>query len=104
MLNMQRDRETAPFTLFYRSRTREGGYGCDTCHLRRHDTFGRLSDVSAVAMQHLNICRGALRHRPIEGTALVDGTTYGVVLREGVMILALPTTFCTVPYPTRLLC
>jgi hypothetical protein len=88
-------RPTAPFTIFHRSMTGEGGYSCETCRSRRHGTFVRASDTFAIAAQHLNLCRGALRNRPIEGVAILDGTTHGVVLRDGVMVLALHTVFAT---------
>jgi hypothetical protein len=101
---MDRDRETAAFTIFFRSASGDGGYGCGTCGERRHDTFRRMNDVFAVANQHLFICRASLRHRPVEGLAIVDGRAYAVVLREGLMILALPTVFQASPYPVRMLC
>lgn len=88
-------RPTAPFTIFYRTLRGEGGYSCETCGARRHDVFLRASDAFAVAAQHLNLCRGALRNRPVEGLAIIDGSTHGVVLREGVMILALHTVFAS---------
>lgn len=94
-------RGTAPFSIFYRTATGEGGYTCLACNVRRHDVFPRAADVFAVATQHLNVCRGALRHRPVEGTALLDGNTHGVVLRDGIMILALNTVFETSPKPGR---
>ncbi|HEV7764971.1 MAG TPA: hypothetical protein VGQ76_08225 [Thermoanaerobaculia bacterium] len=88
-----RTRPTAPFTIFYRTMTAEGGYVCETCGVRRHDAFARASDAFAVASQHLNLCRGALRNRPVEGLAILDGSTHGVVLRDGVMLLMLHTVF-----------
>ncbi|MDP9194281.1 MAG: hypothetical protein M3P06_21505 [Acidobacteriota bacterium] len=88
-------RPTAPFTIFHRSMTGEGGYSCETCGTRRHGTFLRASDAFAIAAQHLNLCRGALRNRPIEGVAILDGSSHGVVLREGVMTLALHTVFAS---------
>jgi hypothetical protein len=88
-------RPTAPFTIFYRTATGDGGYTCQTCGARRHDAFPRASDAFAVASQHLNVCRGALRNRPVEGVAILDGSTHGVVLRDGVMILALHTVFAS---------
>lgn len=94
-------RGTAPFTIFYRTVTGEGGFSCATCNVRRHDTFPRAADVFAVATQHLNICRSALSHRPVEGTALLDGNLHGVVLREGVMVLALNTVFDSAPMAAR---
>jgi hypothetical protein len=100
---MVRGRETAAFTIFFRSVSGEGGYGCGTCGEHRHDTFRRLNDVFAIANQHMSICRAVLRHRPVEGTAIVDGRAYAVVLRDGLMILALPTVFETSPYPVRML-
>ena len=84
-------RDTAPFTIFYRTVTGEGGYTCQTCGARRHDTFPRVSDAFAVAAQHLNVCRAALSHRPVEGTAIVDGALQIVVLRDGVMVLTVDT-------------
>lgn len=94
-------RPTAPFTVFYRRLSGEGGFICDSCHERRHDAFARASDAFAVAAQHLNVCRGALQHRPVEGTAILDGKKHGVVLRNGIMILALPSVFHSAPYPAR---
>ncbi|HVR38003.1 MAG TPA: hypothetical protein VMU84_02840 [Thermoanaerobaculia bacterium] len=94
-------RPTAPFTIFYRTATGEGGFTCSTCGMHRHDVFARASDVFAVCTQHLNLCRGALRHRPIEGTAILDGAPHGVVLREGFMILALDSVFASAPRPAR---
>lgn len=97
-------RDTAAFTIFFRHLSGEGGYACGKCGERRHDTFPRLSDVFAVTNQHLSICRASLRHRPVEGTAIVDGRAYAVVLREGLMLLALPTVFREAsPYPMRML-
>ena len=84
-------RDTAPFTIFYRTVTGEGGYTCQTCGARRHDTFPRVSDAFAVAAQHLNVCRAALSHRPVEGTAIIDGALQIVVLRDGVMVLTVDT-------------
>ena len=75
--------------------TGEGGYSCEVCRTRRHGTFLRASDVFAIAAQHLNLCRGAVRNRPVEGVAILDGATHGVVLRDGVMILALHTVFAS---------
>jgi hypothetical protein len=40
-------------------------------------------------------------HRPVEGVAVIDGREHGVVLREGFMILALPSVFETSPRPVR---
>jgi hypothetical protein len=88
-------RPTAPFTIFYRTLTGDGGYTCQTCNTRRHDAFPRASDAFAVAAQHLNICRGALRNRPVEGTAILDGSTHGVVLRDGLMVLAMTPVFAS---------
>jgi hypothetical protein len=88
-------RPTAPFTIFHRSMTGDGGYSCETCGTRRHGTFLRTSDTFAIAAQHLNLCRGALRNRPVEGLAILDGSSHGVVLRDGVMILALHTVFAS---------
>jgi hypothetical protein len=87
------DRPTAPFTVFYRAASGEGGFACRTCAARRHGNFDRVSDVFAVATQHLNLCRVALRGRPLEGVAILDGAAHGLVLREGLMIVALPTVF-----------
>ena len=100
---MTGSRATAPFTIFFRTASGEGGYACATCGVRRHDAFARLSDVFAAANQHLNFCRAALRHRPIEGTALVDGNTYAAILRDGFIVLALPTTFAGGGYPMRVI-
>lgn len=92
-MNALRTRPTAPFTIFYRTLSADGGYACHTCSARRHDTFPRASDVFAVAAQHLNLCRAALRHRPVEGTAIIDGVTHGVVLRESILLLTLHSVF-----------
>jgi hypothetical protein len=86
-------RPTAPFTIFYRTSSGDGGFACETCGMRSHGTYARVSDAFAVASQHLNLCRGALRNRPVEGLAILDGVTHGVVLREGMMIVALQTVF-----------
>jgi hypothetical protein len=86
-------RPTAPFTIFFRTVSGEGGFFCYTCGTRRHDNFSRVSDVFAVASQHLNLCRGALRDRPIEGTAIIDGAPQCAVLRDGFMIVTLPPLF-----------
>jgi hypothetical protein len=94
-MEMLRSRPTSPFTIFHRTVTGEGGYICETCGTRRHDTFRRASDAFAVATQHLNLCRGALRNRPVEGLAILDGAMHGVILRDGLMIVALPTVFAT---------
>src|SRR5262245_11602811 len=100
-MELNESRGTAPLTIFYRTVTGEGGFSCLACNVRRHDTFPRAADVFAVATQHLNICRSALSHRPVEGTALLDGNVHGVVLREGIMVLALNTVFDTSPKPAR---
>lgn len=94
-------RPTAPFLVFYRRSSGDGGYLCRACSAYRHDVFSRLADVCAVAMQHLSLCRAALRHRPIEGVAIVDGESHGLVLREGVMLIALHTVFDAKPSPVR---
>jgi len=94
-------RGTAPFTIFYRTPTGEGGFFCVVCNVRRHDAFARAADVFAVAGQHLNICRAALSHRPVEGVAYLDGATHAVVLRDGIMTLALNTVFEAAPRPAR---
>jgi hypothetical protein len=86
-------RDSAPFTIFYRTSSGEGGYTCQTCNCRRHDTFPRATDAFAVAAQHLNVCRAALSHRPVEGVAIVDGAKRDVVLRDGIMVLAMETVF-----------
>jgi hypothetical protein len=96
-----RTRGTTPFTIFYRTASGEGGFKCEACNLRRHDAFPRAADAFAVAAQHLNICRAALRHRPVEGVAYIDGATHGVVLRDGIMTLALDTTFDSASRPRR---
>jgi len=96
-------RETAPFTVFYRTSSGEGGYSCDTCGTRRHDTFPRVADAFAAATQHLNLCRGALAHRPLEGSAIIDGAKHGAVLREGIMILALNPVFANSEKPVRVI-
>src|SRR5436305_3379284 len=84
-------RDSAPFTIFYRTASGEGGYGCQTCGCRRHDRFPRVADAFAVAAQHLNLCRAALSHRPVEGAAIIDGALLIVVLRDGVMVLTVDT-------------
>jgi hypothetical protein len=95
------NRPTAPFAIFYRSATGESCFACHACATRRHDTFASARDAFAVAAQHLNLCRGAMLHRPVEGVAFIDGREHGVVLREGFMILALPSVFETSPRPVR---
>lgn len=92
-------RLTAPFAIFFRSATGEACFACRACEMRRHDIFASVRDAFAVAAQHLNLCRGALRHRPVEGVAVIDGREHGVVLRNGVMILALQTVFEASPCP-----
>jgi hypothetical protein len=94
-------RDSAPFTIFYRTSTGDGGYACQTCGNRRHDTFPRAADVFAVAAQHLNVCRAALSHRPVEGEAILDGAKRGVVLRDGIMVLSMETVFHSVPGAAR---
>src|SRR5206468_2074251 len=99
-------RPTAPFAVFYRTGTGEGrlrlprgGFACRSCAVRRNDIFPRVSDAFAVAVQRLNLCRGAVRHWPVEGSAIIDGTMHAVVLREGVMIFALDGVFDVAPFP-----
>lgn len=87
------DRPTAPFTVFYRTASGEGGFICELCSARRHGTFARVNDVFAVAAQHLNVCRAAVNHRPVEGIAIVDGERHGVVLRNGIMVVSLEAVF-----------
>ncbi len=94
-------RPTAPFTVYYRMETGEGGFVCRTCSVYRNAEFARISDPFAAAAQHLNLCRAGLRHRPVEGSAIINGVTHGVVLREGIMILALDTVFRAAPLPVR---
>jgi len=94
-------RPTAPFTVFYRTATGEGGFICRSCPVHRNDAFARLGDAFAAAAQHLNLCRAAVRHRPVEGSAIIDGVMHGVVLRDGIMILALDTVFRAAPAPIR---
>ena len=86
-------RDSAPFTIFYRTVSGEGGFTCQSCGARRHDTFPRVIDAFAVAAQHLNVCRAALSHRPVEGIAIIDGALQVVVLRDGVMVLTVDTVF-----------
>lgn len=102
-MNRSEGRVTAPFKVFYRTTTGEGGFGCETCGTRRQGVYVHASDAIAVATQHLNLCRGALRHRPVEGTAFIDGEALGAVLREGLMIVALPTVFAAAPHPVRVI-
>lgn len=102
-MDLLNTRGTAPFTVFYRTQTGEGGYVCQTCNARRHDVFPVVADAFAVAAQHLNLCRAALRHRPVEGQAFLDGTTHAVVLRDGIMVLALHTVFAAGPNPMRVI-
>jgi hypothetical protein len=94
-------RPTAPFTIFHRTLSAEGGYTCETCGTRKHGTFSTVSEVFAMASQHLNLCRGLLRNRPVEGTAILNGVQHGVVLREGVMVLALHSVFGNDPGAVR---
>jgi hypothetical protein len=95
-------RPTAPFTVFYRTATGDGGFICHACPFQRNGTFPRYSDAFAVAAQHLNVCRGAVRHRPVEGDAILDGDMHTVVLREGIMVLAVDAVFRAAPAPLRL--
>src|SRR5687767_5112068 len=95
------NRLTAPFTVFYRRASGEGGYACETCSARRHGTFERMSDVFAAATQHLDLCRGALRHRPVEGTAIIDGNRQAAILRAEIMIVTMNTVFRVAPQPVR---
>jgi hypothetical protein len=81
-------RPTAPFTVFYRTATGEGVFICRSCAVHRSDIFPRAADAFAVAAQHLNLCRAGLRHRPVEGSAIIDGVTHAAVLREGIMCSA----------------
>jgi hypothetical protein len=85
------DRLTASYTVFYRTSTREGGYICRACGAYRHGAFEHVSDAFAVATQHLTLCRASLRQRPVEGFGILDGMPAGLVLREGLMVVALPT-------------
>ncbi len=94
-------RPTAPFTVMYRAASGEGGFVCRKCSVHRSGIFARLSDPFAVAAQHLNLCRAAVRHRPVEGTAIIDGVMHAVVLREGIMILAVDSVFRVAPLPIR---
>ena len=94
-------RPTAPYTIFFRNVTGEGGFNCRSCGERRHGTYARVSDAFAVAAQHLNLCRAAVRHRPVEGNAILDGVMHAVVLREGIMVLAVDAVFHTAPTPVR---
>ncbi len=94
-------RPTAPFTIFHRAVSTDGGYTCESCGTRRHGNFFRVSDLFAIATQHLNLCRGSVRNRPVEGLAILDGVTHGVVLRDGVMILALHSVFGNDPGAVR---
>lgn len=94
-------RPTAPFVIFYRTASGEGGFSCQRCSVSRSDSFSRASDVFAVAAQHLNICRSAMRHRPIEGTAIIDGRAQAAVLREGILVVSLKTVFRAGPLPVR---
>jgi len=96
-------RPTAPFTVFHRSATGEGGYRCQTCGSFRADTFPQQTDAFAVALQHLSICRSLLRHRPVEGVAILDGKAHGVVLRDGFMLMTLDTVFATGSNAVRLI-
>ena len=96
-------RPTAPFTVYYRTATGEGGFACRACAVHRTDTFPRAADAFAVATQHLNLCRASVRHRPVEGSAIIDGTLHTVVLREGIMILAVGSVFQSAPAPMRLI-
>jgi hypothetical protein len=95
-------RLTAPFTIFFRNTTGDGGYVCHCCGASRAATFERMNDAFAVANQHLALCRGALRGRPVEGSAVIDGNRYGVVLHQGLMIVALDSVFRSSPKPVRI--
>jgi hypothetical protein len=86
-------RPTAPFLVFYRSGSGEGGFRCRRCKEVRHGSFERVADVFALATQHLLVCRADRRDRVVEGTALLDGQTHTVLLRDGVMVLSLEPVF-----------
>ena len=101
MIDSISSRPTAPFLVFYRTATGEGGFICHCCDFHRNGIFPRLSDTFAVAAQHLNLCRAAVRHRPVEGSAIIDGTTHATVLRDGIMILAVDSVFRAAPNPVR---
>lgn len=79
--------------VFYRIETGEGGFVCRVCALRQSGVFPRVSDTFAAAARHLNLCRSAARHASIEGIAILDGVRHAVVMRDGIMILAIDTAF-----------
>lgn len=79
---------SAPFTVFYRMGSGDGGFICRSCGLHESGVFARISGAFSTAAQHLDRCRAALQS-PFEGIAIVDGVRHPVVLRQGVMILAI---------------
>lgn len=102
-MSAMHDRPTAPFTVFHRAMTGEGGFSCRRCGVLRHGSFGRVSDAFAVATQHLLICRADLQGRLLEGTAILDGRTHAAILREGIMLVSLEPVFATGQSAVRLI-
>jgi hypothetical protein len=86
-------RPTATFRLFFRTRSGEGGYSCGSCGTRHHDIFMRLSHLASLVATHLRFCRAVVQHRPVEGSAIIDGVMHAVVLRDGLLVVALGTVF-----------
>jgi hypothetical protein len=103
MLHALTSRPTASFTIFFRTTSGEGGYLCHTCGASCADQFARIGHAFAVANQHLSLCRAAVRHRPLEGSAVIDGKKHAVVLRDGMMIVALDSVFRAGPSPMRVI-
>ncbi len=90
-----------PFTVFYRNATGEGGFVCRACRIRQRDVFPRLRDVCAVAAQHLTECQRMGGQRAIEGRAVIDGVINPIVLREGLMVLAVDSDMRVAPQRLR---
>jgi hypothetical protein len=103
MLEPLTSRPTASFTIFFRTISGEGGYLCHACGSSCADRFSRLGHAFAVANQHLSLCRAAVRHRPLEGSAVIDGKKHTVVLRDGMMVVALDSVFGAAPSPMRVI-
>ena len=95
-------RSTAPFTVFYRASSSDGGFVCRRCNVYRNDIFARLGDLCAIAAQHLNICRAEARYRPIEGTAIINGVMHAAILRDGVLVITVAVVFRPAPPRLRL--
>lgn len=87
----------APFTVFYR---------IGSCNPQERQinppspeggVFARISGAFSTAAQPNRCCPGL--QTPLEGIAIVDGVRHPVVLREGVMILAIDSPVPSQPAP-----